>query len=548
MTLKRTDEDPSFGKLAALAGQPVRAPQPGAPRVLFISLYCFKSFPVRGFHSLARMAGIDSHALFFKDNFTNRHLPISVHELDLLRQTVRDTRPDLVAISVLSPYVPAARQVLAAVREVADVPVIAGGKHPTIAPNEALTYADHACKGEGELVLLDIFERLHAGNRDLTGIAGLWHRGGDGQVVDMGQRRLIQDLDVLPFEAYGEPQMWFIEKDRLTTADPELEQEEILMMAGRGCVYVCSYCVNSLLIPMNKGNGRFIRLRSPDSVIAQVEHRLARQPNARLVSFNDEVFGVFDDWTQDFAAKYGAKGLPRFNCELVPKLIKERNIRPLVQAGLYEMHFGIQSGSDEVRNTLLDRPGKNTELLETARMLSGLEVQVQCDLILENPFDTAAVMEETIDLLERMPRPLKLNTYKMQYFPHYPFTQRALAAGHIQPGDLDEERVADRALFGWVYKPVIDCLDRKVVLENCVYLIPWDNPVVWWIANRLRQRPSLLLGVMANLLAAWRYQLDFRANPVLVWLRRTWIVARMIGSGRVGEIIGRFRARRVGQA
>lgn len=548
MSLKRTEEDSSFDKLAVLAttAKPVTA---DAPKVLFISLYCYKSFPVRGFHALAERAGMKSHALFFKNNFTNQHRPISDHEIQLLKQVVGEIRPDLIGISVLTPYVPAARRVVAALREICHAPIIAGGKHPTISPDEALTYADYACKGEGELVLLDVFERLSAGNLDFNGITGLWHRDGSGTIVDGGQRRLIQDLDVLPFEAYGEARMWFIEHDKVATRDPELDEDEILLMAGRGCVYVCSYCVNALLIPMNKGNGRFVRLRSPDNVIAQVEERLARQTGARLVSFNDEVFGVFDDWTLEFAEKYAAKKLPGFNCELVPKLIKERNIRPLVQAGLYEMHFGIQSGSDEIRNTVLDRPGKNVELLETARMLAATGVQVQCDLILGNPFDTAQVLRETILLLADMPKPLKLNTYKMQYFPHYPFTQRALEAGHITQADLAEEVVAERTLYDFVYRPVISRFDKKTVLENCVYLIPWSNPLVWWLALSLAKRHNPFLAVLANILAAWRYQLDFRGNPALVWLRRGWIVARMIARGEVGSLLTKVKSRlRLGTA
>lgn len=543
MTLQRSDEDPSFPRLAALQGIPPQPAPPGAPKVLFISLYCYKSFPVRGFHALARQSGVDSHALFLKNNFTNHHKPISDREMGLLAELVTEIRPDLVAISVLTPYVPAARKVIAAIRGLCDAVIIAGGKHPTISPDEALTYADYVCKGEGELVLLDIFDRLARGSRDFGGIDGLWHRDGDGRPVDMGQRRLIQNLDMVPFEAYGEPQMYFIEHDGLETRDPELDEEEILVMAGRGCVYQCSYCVNALLIPLNRGNGRFVRLRSPDGVIAQVRERLAKQAKASIVSFNDEVFGVFDDWTAEFAAKYRDLGLPRFNCELVPKLIKERNIAQLVNAGLYEMHFGIQSGSDHIRNDVLKRPGKNDELIEKAAMLARLGVQVQCDLILNNPFDDAAVMAETLALLGSMPQPLKLNIYKLQFFPHYPLTEKALAAGIIGPPDIAEDVVANNTMYNFVYRPSTARWDRKSVLENCVYLIPWNNPLVWWLARSLAKGGNPLLAAMANGLAYWRYQLDFRAAPLPVLLRRVWIVGRMLARGDVKPLMAKLRQR-----
>jgi anaerobic magnesium-protoporphyrin IX monomethyl ester cyclase len=538
------DSDSTLALLAEVSAcPPWTSPPADGPRVLFISLYCFKSFPVRGFHQLARQSGIDSHAVFFKDNLTNRHTPITEDEIGYLKALLRRVNPDMVAISVLAPYVPAARRVIAAVREVTDVPVVAGGKHPTISSDEALGYADYVCKGEGELVVLDIFERLRAGSRDFSGIKGLWHRDAAGKPVDMGQRMLIQDLDLIPFEAYGEPQMHFIEYGRHVEHDPEMEAEEILVMAGRGCVYMCSYCVNSLLIPMNRGNGRFVRLRSPANVIAQVMDRAARQPKARFASFNDEVFGVFDDWTREFSEAYRKAGGPPFNCELVPKLIKEKNVRALVEAGLYEMHFGIQSGSDEIRSDVLKRPGKNVELLEKAQMLAECGVQVQCDLILGNPFDTAEAIEESIRLLTAMPQPLKLNTYKLQFFPHYPLTLRALAAGHITEADLHEDKVAGNTLYNFIYRPVVTRFDRKTVLENCIYLIPWNTPLVWWLAKRLCEHSNPILGAVVNGLAAWRYQLDFCANPALVWLRRLWLVGRMVAMGDLGGLRRRLTAR-----
>jgi len=303
-------------------------------------------------------------------------------------------------------------------------------------------------------------------------------------------------------------------------------------MAGRGCVYKCSYCVNALLIPMNKNNGRFVRIRSPESLIEQIMDRRRRQPNAREISFNDEVFGVFDDWTSEFSELYGklTDRLP-FNCELVPKLIKEHNVAKLAGVGMVEMHFGIQSGSDEVRNEILKRPGKNTELLEKARLLDRYGVQPQCDLILSNPFDTVEVMIETMDLLKQMPRPLKLNTYRMQYFPHYPLTLRALEAGHITPEDVTEEAVADRCFNNWIHKPDSLSLERRNYLENCVYLIPWDNPLVWWLVDKVSARHSVPLAIFINLLASWRYHLDFRQNFVLIWVRRFYLLGRMIFKG-----------------
>ena len=510
-----------------------------AVRALHISLYCYKSFPIRIFHALSLKDGLDSYAIFFKNNFTNDHLPVTDIELALLRKRVSAIDPHLITISVMAPYVVAARRVVAEIRSVSSSPIIIGGKYPTISPVDAVDIADYACKGEGELPLLRVFERLRRSKSDFRGIRGLWYKDDDSQAVDMGQEVLYQELDHIPYPAIGERNMSFIELNEESVRDPEIDDEEMLMMAGRGCVYLCSFCVNSVLIPMNRGNGRFVRVRTPDHVLEEIDYRRTKGSKARRISFNDEVFGVFDDWVAEFAAKYKkAGGLP-FECELVPKLIKEENVRTLADAGLFSLHFGIQSGHDKVRRDIMNRPGDNRELLEKALILKKFNIDRQFDVILGNPFDSVETFEAAIDLLLSMPRPMKLNTYKMQFFPHYPFTEMALEAGHIQPEDVSYEKVAESTLYNFIYRPKFSAFSRRNYLENCIYILPWDRPLIRWVVGSLRQRHNLLLGFVASGLAILRYNVDFKQRPALIWLRRFALGIRLLVRGDLANLARR---------
>lgn len=526
-------------RLKAVARNPLAADTSGAPaRVLFISLYCYKSFPVRIFHALSFKSGIDSHAVFFKNNFTNDHLPVSEIETGLLRDVVRSVNPQAVMISVMAPYVPPARKMVAAIREVCSAPIILGGKFPTISPDDALDFADYACVGEGELVLLRIFERLRA-ERDLRGIKGLWHKDDAGGIVDMGQERLYQDMDDIPYPAIGERQMYFIEQNSLVRRDSELDDEEMLMMAGRGCVYLCSFCVNSLLIPMNRGNGQFVRIRSPEHILEEIDYRRARCKRAVQISFNDEVFGVFDDWVEDFSKKYKAHCDLPFECELVPKLIKEHNVRKLADAGMFSLHFGIQSGHEETRNDIMHRPGSNAELVDKATLLRRHGVEPQFDIILDNPFDSAEALESAIDFLLKMPRPFKLNTYKMQYFPHYPFTKTAIKAGFVRPEDVTYEAVSESVLYNMVYRPKFPAFNRRDYLENCIYVMPFNSEWVFALIGRLRRRHSAVLGLLITLLAQVRYRYAFERRMGLIWIRRIYLGLRMILAGDARALLAK---------
>jgi len=509
-------------------------------RILHLSLYCYKTFPIRTFHAMSLKDGLNSHLLCFKNNFTNRHLPISPKEIELLRTLIKDVDPEVVCISIMAPYVIAARQVVAEIRDLCDATIVVGGKYPTVVPNEALEFADYACKGEADLILLRMHERMRLGE-DFKGIKGLWHSDDEGNIVDMGQDALYQEMDDIPYPAINEIQMNFIEQDELTTVDPEIYDEDLLMMAGRGCVYLCSYCVNSLLIPMNRGNGKFVRIRTPENVLEEIAYRKDKCVSPRSVTFNDEIFGVLDDWVEDFSAKYKANCSLPFECELVPKLIKEKNVRLLADAGMNSLHFGVQSGQDEIRKNIMHRPGTNDELVQKSRMLREIGVTPQYDIILDNPLDTAESLSEALGLLLEFSTPINLNTYKMQYFPHYPFTRMALDAGHITEDDVTDEKVANSVLYNMVYRPKFPAWDRRDYLENCIYLIPWQSGVIRSVIARLQRKHNPLLGFMITLLATVRYKQGFESRAWLVWSRRILLGLKMLGRGDVSGVVRKIR-------
>lgn len=505
-------------------------------RILHVSLYCYKTFPIRTFHALSLKDGMNSHMLCFKNNFTNRHLPVSEKEIELLRDLLVEVDPQTICISIMAPYVIAARQVVAEMRKLCDATIVVGGKYPTVVPNEALDFADYACKGEADLTVLRIHERMRQG-RDFRGIKGLWYRDDDGRIVDMGQDVLYQEMDDIPYPAINETQMNFIEQDSHTTIDPEIYDEEILMMAGRGCVYLCSYCVNSLLIPMNRGNGKFVRIRSPEHVLEEIAYRREKCLNPQFISFNDEIFGVVDEWVEDFSTKYKAECDLPFECELVPKLIKEHNVRLLADAGMNSLHFGVQSGQDEIRKDVMHRPGTNDELVKKSELLRQIGVTPQYDIILDNPFDTDESLSIALGLLLQFSTPINLNTYKMQYFPHYPFTRMALEAGHIKQEDVSDEAIADSVLYNMVYRPKFPAWNRRDYLENCIYLIPWQSPLVRKILGRLQKRHDPLLGFIVTLMASVRYRQAFENKFILIWGRRMLLGLRMLGRGDIGSLI-----------
>ena len=80
------------------------------------------------------------------------------------------------------------------------IPVIWGGIHATIRPEECLAHADFACRGEGEESLARLVAALEAG-QPVTDIPNLVFRQ-DGRVVINPVAPLVQNLDAFPRPDY----------------------------------------------------------------------------------------------------------------------------------------------------------------------------------------------------------------------------------------------------------------------------------------------------------------------------------------------------------
>lgn len=507
-------------------------------RIANISIHCFKSFAIRLFHSRLVNQDVEAHSIFFKDSRANNHTPVTDKELRLLCKTLEKAKADLFGISIYAPYVTIAKEIVKEIRKVSNSPIVIGGVYSTITPDKALDIGDYACKGEGEVVVDTIVDRLKKG-QNLKNIPGLWYKDEHGKVVDTGLTTMFADLNEMPYQAIGQPNMYFIENSCMLDKDPELIDEAVWIMAGRGCMYQCSFCVNAVYIPMNKGRGKFLRQRTPENVVCEIEERVRNHITpVERVFFADELFGIYGKWIEEFCEKYKKRVNIPFYMELHPNLIKEDNIRMLAEAGLMSLDFGIQSGSDRIRNGVMNRPGTNKGILESAHLLKKYNVSPVYDLILENPFETDDDLIGALKLIMGLPKPLNFNAFKMQYFPNYPYTAAALKAGYVTEDDLTEDKVSINCLTSWTFVPAVLSKRRKDHLQSCIYLVIWNIRIGDFIARKVLQSKSLFWGNMANLIARITYQWLFRTP---VWAHRCVKAAKILLSGDLKKFMERVK-------
>jgi radical SAM superfamily enzyme YgiQ (UPF0313 family) len=193
------------------------------------------------------------------------------------------------------------------------------------------------------------------------------------------------------------------------------------------------------------------------------------------VFFMDEVFGNDKAWLDEFESIYKKEiGLP-FYAEYNPKSISSTTLDKLNNAGVHTINFGIQTGSDYIRNHVFKRPGKNSEIVRIAKEIADRDITIKYDLIIDNPYDTEESLKDTIDILLKLPKPLLFNLYSLQYFPDYPLTKKAIEDGHIRVDDAGSDSLMERTTRNWAFVPRMVPFGKRQMLQNAIWCIVWGH-------------------------------------------------------------------------
>ncbi len=454
--------------------------------VVLVALYRYQNFAIRILHSLMEnINGVKVHTVFFKHVDTNTFDPPTEKEMELFAETISDLEPDLVGISMFSLHVPIVKELNQIIRNNSSAKIIWGGVHPTIDPEECIKEADIICIGEGEGALIDLVVRMRGG-KNIDDIENLWVRNGDC-ITKNDSRQLIDDLDSIPFPAYGKDSFIFINNDNRDKLDLAVRDRLLWIQGSRGCPYVCSYCINSYTRPLFKKMGKYSRMRSPENIIEEIKEQLKVVKNMGLpedwkdrVLFIDEVFAKNLEWLKEFESLYPKEvGIPYFFETLPHKgLVNKKSLDLWQSSGAETISFGIQTGSDHIRNKIFTRPTVNKEIIRIANDIADRGIKLRYDLIGDNPYDTEETLKEAINLLYKLPQPVtnKFNLFRLQWFPGYPLTNKAIEDGHITEEDSSIETLIKRTSNDWAYVPTIEMTqNKKTKLSNVIWLIVWGH-------------------------------------------------------------------------
>ncbi len=423
-------------------------------RVALISLYNREfAFGLRYLSSFLKKEGFPTSIIFFKqvstypNHYNNLLLyapsgfdePWTEREMEIMLDLLEKLSPGLIGISLVSSHFELACEITRRIKKRMDTPIVWGGVHPTLCPEECIEHTDIVCVGEGEEAIVELADAISRG-KDYTKIRNLWVRKKDGTIIKNELRPLIEDLDSLPFPDFDLEDKYYILNDSLTTEEPPVGGERLEyayhMMTSRGCPFACAYCCNSEFKKIFKGKGLYVRRRSPENVVEEIEKFMEKR-RIEIIHFWDDVFTFDEEWVERFKDVYSERIALPFVCYAHPAYTSKRVLKLLRDAGLIIVNLGIQSGSDRTNLYVYHRAQRAEDVIKGSLYMKELGLIRHYDLILDSPFEDDEDHRQTLELMLSLPRPFLLNTHSMCYFPKAEVTVRALKEGLITPEEVE---------------------------------------------------------------------------------------------------------------
>jgi anaerobic magnesium-protoporphyrin IX monomethyl ester cyclase len=462
-------------------------------RACLLTLYLHESLGARQLCSVLRARGHACRLIFLKKFRWGEFRLVTPREEDILLSLLRDLSPGLLGISITSSLTADLAFALAdRIRRQFDIPIILGGAHPSVCPEQSLEHADFVCRGEGEQALAELADALAAG-RPADAIANVWTRA-NGEIKRNDVRPLADDLDSLPFVTFGEPGCYFIEDGYLQEDDPATHIPLYHTNASRmACPFSCAFCAGVWLRrELYEGKGQVRRYRSVDRIVAEIKLARQRHPGMQVVQFWDEVFTVHapPGWLDEFCERFPKEvGLP-FGIWSHPGIITEEQVAKLRAAGLRSVTLGVESGCEQVRREVLNRHERNSTVLRAAAALHKHGVEAGYDFILDLPWLDEENCRGTFELVMQLPQPLNLGLHSLSFLPETGVTRRALAEGLLRP---EQVAGADRSLperfEAFLWKHRLGAGNRRAAYwHSLIYLasMSFIPRQALWMAYRLR--------------------------------------------------------------
>lgn len=433
----------------------------------------------------------------------------SVTSPDFERAVLRETEDALcLGISLLTgPMITTATRIAQAVRKLRpNLPIVFGGWHPTLVPEQTLVpdFVDAIVRGQGELTLLELAERLAEG-KDWQGVRGLSFK--DGRNAHHEPERMVANVNDLPAPAF-----------HLANVDAYERACGIRKLGyatSVGCPYACHYCTDQVFYK------RRFNAYSADRVVSDLTDLVERY-RLQEVALLDSNFLVDVKRALAIARGIVASGLKfrwtfQASTDFLWKM-SDDDVRLLGESGVSHMGFGTESASPDVLRLMNKHHQKTEQMVETARKAELAGIHVTYNLILGYPGETEADRQQTFQFMSEVARQYWNISFSPNIFTPYPgipIWPQLTQLGLQEPQSLEEwgSLPLGRNVLPWLQGEELHRLRRSLeyfLLNNQIRKATKEKA---WLRRSFRRA----LGAPVR----WRIGNNRYSFPWELWVSRT---------------------------
>jgi radical SAM superfamily enzyme YgiQ (UPF0313 family) len=344
------------------------------------------------------------------------------------------------------------------VKESSQVPVVWGGVHASLLPEQTLEspYIDIVVQGEGEATFLELVETL-ASSRPLHDVDGIWYKE-SGRTKQNPPRPFV-DLNRQPPLSYH-----LID---ITTHMASMSGRNALRIeTSRGCPFDCAFCYNTSF-----GRKQW-RALAPEETLYRIT-RAVRESGVDTIAFSDDNFftspdrahRILEGMVQQLPGIAWGRGDIRL--DMLSRLDDEY-LGLIEGSGCLSLVIGVESGCQRIVD-MMNKGIDVSEAISVNKRLARYKMQPRYSFLLGVPGETVEDMAETASLMLRLVDENRNATNGTFVFVPYPGT--TLFDVSVQHGFPVPRRLEDWA---------------RVISSNRRPDHPWLSPeakkVLWMIS------------------------------------------------------------------
>jgi len=387
------------------------------------------------------------------------------HWRKLVYSDIRKKKPDIIGISCSTLYLQHIKKIARFIKENFGLPIILGGYHPSIDPDDTIKMrdVDAISMGDGEFALTEYMNRLQD-KKSAKGIKGIWAKEG-GKIVKNDRGCFVSNIDQFPIPNWD---LW-VDLDRYF-----YYLGMLYFLGNRGCPYRCSHCDAHQI--SDSVAGQYFRTRDPVKYADEIIYQWKKyeKKGMRFAQMFDQVPTMDRNWLKAFTDRYIQKGDPKkYHYSMFSRIdhLDEEKIQMLAKSGCKILRMGVESGNSFIRREIHKKKTTIPQIRKVFALCKKYGVGMTAFYMVGGPAENIRTINQTI----RLARQLDAN--RSAFFVYKPVTKESEELIKKYGGEIDTKRwnKADNFTFDAVVR-LKDLSPRQVeMLQYKAYLLTFSK-------------------------------------------------------------------------